>query len=600
MKTSRLAVLGWWCALLLTLWSWTGASSVIHAATTSVPGWSPSDFKQWGLLAVQDNGRRKPLDTFARESLLKLSGRSAWTDTAGRRWSANEFLLSMLAGEDRDWNQEPLILVNYHPLAQHLGLDPERRRFSFAQLAGSPELRRLAAEVQQSQPTRRNIDGSEAPPDPLTREVLAVSERVTLFNALHQGTLPLLAPPRPDARVGEAWLSLPAAMQSLGDAGFGPVREPFSNLVNAYRSGNAYGLNVAAVALRGSLRTLGPAVYPEESVLAREAFYNGLGAFGKAGGLYALGLVLLGVGSLVSNGLGRTLRGAGILVGLGGFLFQSIGLALRCVIAGRPPVTNMFESVIWVSFVVALLGFAFFAYHRAPTYLLAALPVSALSLLLVLNAPAAMPASIDPLRAVLRDNFWLTTHVLTITASYGAFALAMAFAHVTLFRYLVNPAAAEADGALHRWLYSVIGLGVLLITVGTVLGAFWANYSWGRYWGWDPKETWALITLLCYIVVLHGRLAGLWGNFGLAVGSVLCFSAVVMAWYGVNFWLGKGLHSYGFGVGGGRYVAATLALDGIFLGAVCWRRLQWRQRSPRPRQQQGDEQAPVRSESVAA
>ncbi len=536
-----------------------------------------TDFRQWGQLAVQDNGRRKPLDTFARESLLKLSGRSAWTDAAGRRWSANEFVLSALSGEGHDWTKEPLILVNYHPLAQRLGLDAEQRRFSFEQLAGAGELRRLAAEAQASQGTRRNVDGSENPPDPLTREVLAVAERVSLFNALHHGALPLLVPPVDAARApGAPWQSLPDAMTALGEAGFAPVRDGFSRLVGAYAAGDAYGMNVAAASLRGTLRALGPALYPEDGALSREAFYNRLGAFGKAGGLYGFALVLLGAGSLVGNGLGRGLRGAGILTGLGGLLFQSAGLALRCVVAGRPPVTNMFESMVWVSFVVAVLGFSLFAYHRAPSYLLAAFPVSALTLGLVLNAPAAMPASIDPLRAVLRDNFWLSTHVLTITASYGAFTLAMGFAHLILFRYLVNPAGADADPSLHRWLYSILGIGILFITVGTVLGAFWANYSWGRYWGWDPKETWALITLLCYIVVLHGRLAGLWGSFGLAVGSVLCFSAVVMAWYGVNFWLGKGLHSYGFGVGGGQWVALALGLDVVFLGVVCWRRFQLR------------------------
>ena len=117
-------------------------------------------------------------------------------------------------------------------------------------------------------------------------------------------------------------------------------------------------------------------------------------------------------------------------------------------------------------------------------------------------------------------------------------------------------------------------LGVLLITVGTILGAVWANYSWGRFWGWDPKETWAFITLLCYIVAIHGRIAGWWGQFGLAVASVLCFAAVVMAWYGVNFVLGKGLHSYGRGVGGEGYVATLLALDAVFLAVACWRHRQ--------------------------
>ena len=131
-----------------------------------------------------------------------------------------------------------------------------------------------------------------------------------------------------------------------------------------------------------------------------------------------------------------------------------------------------------------------------------------------------------------------------------AFALAMGFGHILLWRYMRNPVAARADQPMHLWLYRVIQLGVLLLAAGTILGGVWANYSWGRFWGWDPKETWALIALLCYILTLHGRLAGWWTQFGLVVASVVCFLSVLMAWYGVNFVLGKGLHSYGFGIGG--------------------------------------------------
>jgi ABC-type transport system involved in cytochrome c biogenesis permease subunit len=182
-----------------------------------------------------------------------------------------------------------------------------------------------------------------------------------------------------------------------------------------------------------------------------------------------------------------------------------------------------------------------------------------------------MPASIDPLVPVLRDNFWLTIHVLTITLGYAAFALAMGFGHILLWRYAWNPAAARADQPMHFWLYRVLQLGVLLLAAGTILGGVWANYSWGRFWGWDPKETWALIALLCYILTLHGRLAGWWTQFGLVVASVICFLAILMAWYGVNFILGKGLHSYGFGIGGESYVYSFVVLDLIFVGFAAWR-----------------------------
>ncbi|HXM74363.1 MAG TPA: cytochrome c biogenesis protein CcsA, partial [Chthoniobacterales bacterium] len=261
----------------------------------------------------------------------------------------------------------------------------------------------------------------------------------------------------------------------------------------------------------------------------------------------------------------------GIALAIAGLLFHASGIAMRCLIAGRPPVTNMYESIIWVSFAVTFFAMIFFARYRTPIYLLAALPVTLVALLLVHQMPIAMPASIDPLVPVLRDNFWLTIHVLTITLSYAAFALAMGFGHILLFRYARNPAKARADTAMHFWLYRVLQLGVLLLAAGTILGGVWANYSWGRFWGWDPKETWALIALLCYITTLHGRLAGWWTQFGLVVASVVCFLAVLMAWYGVNFVLGKGLHSYGFGIGGETYVATFVILDLAFVGFAIWR-----------------------------
>ena len=124
---------------------------------------------------------------------------------------------------------------------------------------------------------------------------------------------------------------------------------------------------------------------------------------------------------------------------------------------------------------------------------------------------------------------------------------------------------------MHFWLYRVLQLGVLLLAAGTILGGVWANYSWGRFWGWDPKETWALIALLCYITTLHGRLAGWWSEFGLVVASVVCFLAVLMAWYGVNFVLGKGLHSYGFGIGGETYVGTFVVADLLFVAFAIWR-----------------------------
>jgi cytochrome c biogenesis factor len=121
-------------------------------------------------------------------------------------------------------------------------------------------------------------------------------------------------------------------------------------------------------------------------------------------------------------------------------------------------------------------------------------------------------------------------------------------------------------------LYRCLQIGVFLLAAGVILGGVWANYSWGRFWDWDPKETWALIALMAYIILLHGRLGGWWGGYGLAVGSIASFLTILMAWYGVNFVLGKGLHSYGFGDGGQLYVGAFALLELAILTLAIFRR----------------------------
>jgi ABC-type transport system involved in cytochrome c biogenesis permease subunit len=211
--------------------------------------------------------------------------------------------------------------------------------------------------------------------------------------------------------------------------------------------------------------------------------------------------------------------------------------------------------------------------------------------------------SISPLMPVLRHNFWLTSHVLTITASYGAGALAWALGNLALTHYLFGryrdpvagtlpadiagehrPAgnyqappealtrrAPEICNTLGGYNYRSTQVAVLLLAAGTILGALWADVSWGRFWGWDPKEVWALVSLLVYLAVLHGRYAGWFGNFGLAVGAVVGATSILMAWYGVNFWIGSGKHFYGGGSGGVGWVLSAVALNWAYVLAAAIR-----------------------------
>jgi cytochrome c-type biogenesis protein CcsB len=533
---------------------------------------SALDFKQWGLLAIQDGGRRKPIDTFAREALIKITGRSSYTDTRGRSWQGNDFVLSALL-DTHKWKDEPMVLVSLGQLIEKLGLDKTQRRFTFSQLTALPELNRLATEA-------HALRKAEKPLDRVQSEVMSVSERLALFAHLMDGSVFLMVPAA--EKTTDAWVVPPEYARYYQEAQFSAPMTLLQTVANAYMKADNFQFNRAANQLRDGLRGLSPKIYPQESQLRLEYFYNHWDGFYRAAWSYGIALLLLAIAYVrrapsvaaslrEASGKGGFLQTIGIVIAIIGLLFHASGIAMRCLIAGRPPVTNMYESIIWVSFAVSFFGMIFFARYRTPVYLLAALPVSLVALLLVHQMPIAMPSSIDPLVPVLRDNFWLTIHVLTITLSYAAFALAMGFGHILLWRYARDPVAARADQPMHFWLYRVLQLGVILLAAGTILGGVWANYSWGRFWGWDPKETWALIALLCYILTLHGRLAGWWTQFGLVVASVVCFLAVLMAWYGVNFVLGKGLHSYGFGIGGETYVVSFVIADLLFVGFACWR-----------------------------
>jgi cytochrome c-type biogenesis protein CcsB len=541
----------------------------VDAAEVSAANTSNLDFKQWGLLAIQDGGRRKPVDTFAKEALIRITGRSTYTDKSGRKWGPNDFILSALM-ETRDWKNEPMVLISAGQLVEELGLDKSQRRFSFAQLAGSPELQRIATEAQA-------LKRAEKPLTRVQQEALNVSDRLTLLARVMDGSALLIVPAA--TKETDPWVDPSGWSKYYSEAQFAPIQVQLQTMVAGYANDDSFNFGRAANQLRENLRALSPSIYPQERPLRLEYFYNHFNGFYRAIWCYGIAFLILLIAHLRQGGVsgegtrpgGGGLQAFGVIVAVAGLVFQAAGIVMRCMIAGRPPVTNMYESIIWVSFAVSLFGMIFFMRYRAPIYLLAALPVTLIALLLVHQMPIAMPSSIDPLVPVLRDNFWLTVHVLTITLSYAAFALAMGFGHILLWRYARNPAAASADAPMHFWLYRVLQLGVLLLAAGTILGGVWANYSWGRFWGWDPKETWALIALLCYILALHGRLAGWWTQFGLAVASVVCFLAVLMAWYGVNFVLGKGLHSYGFGIGGETYVGIFVALDLLFVAFAIWR-----------------------------
>ncbi|MEK7271035.1 MAG: cytochrome c biogenesis protein CcsA, partial [Planctomycetota bacterium] len=315
----------------------------------------------------------------------------------------------------------------------------------------------------------------------------------------------------------------------------------------------------ACTALKSSLEAIGyPAHLVDTRRLDLEVRYLRLHPFRWAWTAAALGALLLAIPR-------RPAAAAGILALAASLAFAGLGFALRTILSGRAPVTNMYESVVWAGAAALLFGLAFGAARRRIAPMFAGAVAAAATLALADASPAILAPSIRPLTAILRSNFWLTVHVVTIMLAYAVFMVALVAGHRTLLTLRRRPADASAISEGADLLHRLLLLGVLLLAAGTLLGAAWGYVAWGRFWGWDPKENWAAITLLVYLVPLHARRAGLLSPFGLAVASIACFQALVMAWYGVNFVLGRGLHAYGFAAGGHLAVGAFVLVEAAVL-----------------------------------
>jgi ABC-type transport system involved in cytochrome c biogenesis permease subunit len=255
----------------------------------------------------------------------------------------------------------------------------------------------------------------------------------------------------------------------------------------------------------------------------------------------------------------------GMVLYAGAFIFQTIAIAMRMVIAGRAPVSNMYESVVFAAYVIAGLGLALEWTFQRKGMAASAAALSTFGLLLADQLPISLDPSINPLVPALRSNYWLTVHVLTITGSYAAGTLAWGLGNLALAVRMVGSTNSSLFKSLSLAIERTLRAAVLLLAAGTFLGAWWASEAWGRFWGWDPKEVAALIALVCYVIPLHARYLGWLNDFGLAIAAVICFASIVVSWYFVNFLVASGLHSYGFAAGGSGWVLWAALLNVIWV-----------------------------------
>ncbi len=503
-------------------------------------------------MPVQSGGRMKPLDTLARESVRLVTGRA--------QFNGQHPVVTVLEwwAHPEEARQRPVIELRDLELIEKFGLDAEQRWYSFNELYENEKLAEAREEIHQHLKRDEELHDDEQ----LIQDLLV---KMNVFFRFSDGTL-FSAVPHPDG-MQEAWgsfadLDHANTVDLVKDAKAAVARLRVALVAEDERE-----IREAALATRQELAKLGPT--PAETVMARELRYNETQPFRKAWILYLAGLLTL---AFVRPEAGRTTGyWAGFSIITAGFVLHTYGFVLRCLIAERPPVTNMYESVIWVAFGAVLFALIFELIWPKKFYLMAAAGGAVVCLILADILPTVLDPSIQPLTPVLRSNFWLTVHVLTITLGYAGFLLALGLGHLVLWKCAVRPEQKEQIASLHDGVYRSIQIGVLLLAAGTILGGVWANYSWGRFWGWDPKEVWALIALLGYLAILHGRYAGWLKQFGMAAWSIIAFQGVVMAWYGVNYVLGAGLHSYGFGTGGVEYVGLYVLLECAFVLWATWK-----------------------------
>ncbi|MGD1865273.1 MAG: cytochrome c biogenesis protein [Phormidesmis sp.] len=515
-------------------------------------------------MVVQQGGRKKPLDTVAKETVAKIHGSTIYKHDDIKEDAMTTFMSLWL--NNRNWNEEPFVLFSYRPLKERIGLNPDQKYFSFETLMTNSALGEVVRDAHRKELEEQDLTRDE-------REALTLEDRLTLMlGSVNDNTIAIV--PHPSDVKGK-WMGISEEQALYSESATAPLLASFAVMKQMFLTGPNHlpMLMPVAAELKAGLSELSPEVYPVDGAMDQEVFFNHFHPFAKAWMLYGLAFVVM-LFTLWIKPLELYWSAIGLFVG--GVAVQSYGFWLRMQIAGRPPVTNMYESVIWVGFGIAAIALTFELIYKAKYYLLAAAPLAVMCLILADSLPAVLDPSISPLVPVLRDNFWLSIHVPTIALSYASFALALGIGHVSLGSYLFTPQAKSRLQLLSQLNYRVLQVGVLLLTAGIILGGIWAHFSWGRFWGWDPKETWALIALLCYLVPLHGRLVGWIGNFGISVASVAAFNAVLMAWYGVNFVLGTGLHSYGFGTGGSEWMlASVVGADMLFVLAATARYKGW-------------------------
>ncbi|REC46557.1 MULTISPECIES: cytochrome c biogenesis protein [Chryseobacterium] len=507
---------------------------------------------KFGYLLVQNfEGRIVPINTEALDVLRKLYKKDEFKGTDGKSLTANQWFLSVNI-DTPSWTMVPMIKVGtkggdelknktkadedgYTSLMNLFPADANGNLRYILESDYNTAFRKKPAE-------QTNYD----------KEVIAVNERVQIFNEFFSGQFMRIVPVKNDANhTWHSWLDQKMEPDMESQQVMGPY---FAEVLQAQQSGNWAKADAQLAKLSEYQQKWGKAVVPAKSKVDLEVFMNKVNINFKllifytliGGLLLILGFVELFKSKKVLNKAIKII----IVLGIVGYLFHFLGLVARWYISGHAPWSNGYEAIIFISWVGITAGLLL--YRNSNALIPAAGFMVAVIMMGFAHGGSALDPQITPLVPVLK-SYWLIVHVAIITSSYGFFALSMIIAVISLVFYIISNKETyklHHDTTLKELVIvseMSLTIGLFALTVGNFLGGIWANESWGRYWSWDPKETWAFISIMVYAFVLHMRLVpGLRSRWAFHVATMFAFCSMVMTYFGVNYYL-SGLHSYAAG-----------------------------------------------------
>lgn len=469
-------------------------------------------------LPIQQNGRVKPLYVHASEMIKTLTGKSQVNDLS----AVEAYCLLSINGLGIKTDVTLSARIDHVDLMKFLGLAKDQHNMTFEELVPRFEsLRSEARTIKDNQSYRTAIS--------------KLMDSINIYQEIKNGENWMLAE---KSGTEISWIPLTVYLTDakvLAQKNIAPNQEPISAVL--MNSKENY------VAVKGDK-------YIVELYYAKAQLAN-----------WSLIITIIALASLVLFKNFNIALGFTLLT----LITQIILVALRVIISGRAPITNMYETVLVSGLGSLLLAVLLGHFKKEKIFIYMGLGYNLCTLMMITFANGMLTATISPLVPVLRDNFWLSTHVTTIMLSYGALALSWVMANGALFKRKFRSLERQEELRLGEVLYTTLKYGTTMLAAGIILGGVWADYSWGRFWGWDPKETWSLIVLCIYIAILHGRYTN-WIKVDRFIAITAgAFMSVMMAWFGVNYILATGLHSYGFSEGGAVFLGSFFLLQIIFL-----------------------------------